>query len=352
MAQKLSGGKLYPFVLLLSLTITFLFIISCEDSPNEPEEVYGSRDYEWVVDTIDPGESYFTYGFNLWGAEPNDVWFIGGATTRKDPIWHWDGTKWKNVVLDEFITGAGIWGTSKNNVWMGTTNSSIWHYDGAQWQKFGTYLLDGYDQTVIQKIHGISETQIYGVGYANRYDGGGFTRVLMKYDGIDWRFINIGELKESFVDVVVDGKSGDVLIDVSNRFTPGEPRRIYVYKADSLKEIFAGDVPISLGVINTSTYVVIDQEIYKYSDESLKLFKDFKGTEYGGRIWGRNESDFFVVNTGLNLGHFNGKDLKTLYSLNAVIGQAVIFKKEVFVFGTGFSNYPQDYILRGKLKTK
>jgi hypothetical protein len=61
-------------------TIALIFF-SCEKG-TEPENNPGRRDYVWTIDTINPGPEYRTYGFNLWGAAPNDIWMIGGADTR------------------------------------------------------------------------------------------------------------------------------------------------------------------------------------------------------------------------------------------------------------------------------
>ncbi|MBN1302180.1 MAG: hypothetical protein JW995_13275 [Melioribacteraceae bacterium] len=212
-------------------------------------------------------------------------------------------------------------------------------------------MLDGYDATIIQSMHGLNENEIYGVGFADKYDGSGFTRVIMKYNGVDWRFIDIPELEEYFAMVVADEKTRDVLIVGYWLTIPGDPRHVYSLQNDTLKEIYSGPARASLGSMNGRTYVVLDQKIFYYKQNGLELFKDFTGTEYGGRIWGRSETDFFTVNDGWNFGHYNGKDLINSYKLNATIGQAVVFESEVFAFGTDI-NMPRDFILRGKLKNK
>ncbi|NOX64830.1 MAG: hypothetical protein GXO85_03290 [Chlorobi bacterium] len=336
-------------LMILAAAITMVIFNSCEKG-TEPEELQpGRRDYTWTIDTINPGPTYRTYGFNLWGAAPNDLWMVGGADTRSHPIWHYDGKEWSNVILDEFITGAGIVGFASDDVWMGTTNSSIWHYDGDSWSKFGEYKYKDYDRITIQSMHGINRNEIYGVGFADKFDGSRMTRILMKYNGTEWNFIDIPELEEYFSRVKVNKVNNDIYIISNRRNSPDHYYHLYIVENDSLVKITSSDDYISFADIDGEIFPIVGKTINKYEKNKLIPIIDLEGTDFKSRAWGRSKIDFITVNVGSELGHYNGSNLINIVNVQAAIGEAVVFEKDIFIHGKEYNNF-LDIIIHGKLK--
>lgn len=336
-------------LIVLALTANLTFN-SCNNNIEPEEKKPSIRDYDWTIDTIDPGPNYRTYGFNIWGASPDDVWLVGSADTRLHTTWHYNGEIWYVVQLPGFVEGAGIWGFSNDNIWMGTSNSLIWHNDGRNWREFGQYMYKDYDRIVIQNIHGIDMNEVYAAGFADNFNGSGMTRILMKYDGTNWDFVEIPELAESFFQLKVDGVSGKVLL-VSERFnSPNEYLHLYEYNNNELKEIDTSvKYYLTLGTIGDRVYITVDQKIYTYDNNELVLFKDFTGTEFKNRIWGRNESDFFTVNIGSKIGHYNGTDLVSVFEIDASLNRAVLFEKDIFIHAKEHFGI-RDLVIHGVLK--
>jgi hypothetical protein len=77
-------------------------------------------------------------------------------------------------------------------------------------------------------------------------------------------------------------------------------------------------------------YHCIGKRIFKYQNNQYALWKDFTGTAYVGRLWGRSELDFF---TGGNKGlmHYNGTDLVTLFPMSGDFTDVAVFQKDIFV---------------------
>jgi len=331
-------------------SITIVIFNSCEKG-TEPEKKLSIRNYVWTIDTIDPGPNYRTYGFNIWGASPDDVWLVGSADTRLHTTWHYNGEIWYVVQLPGFVEGAGIWGFSKDNIWLGTSTSSIWHYDGKTWKEFGSYKYKDYDVIILGKIHGIKKDEVYAVGSAENYDGSGMTRILMKYDGTDWKFVDIPELAESFFQVKVDGTTGKVLLTAERFNSHNDYFHLYEYYNNELKEIETSVKNyLTLGTIGDRVYITVDQKIYTYDNNELVLFKDFTGTEFKNRIWGRSESDFFTVNIGSKIGHYNGTDLVSIFEIDGTsLNRAVLFEKEIFIHAKE-RQINKDLVIHGILK--
>lgn len=297
------------------------------------------------------GPNYRTYGFNIWGASPDDVWLIGSADTRLHTTWHYNGEIWYVVQLPGFVEGAGIWGFSNDNIWMGTSNSSIWHYDGKTWQEFGKYKYKDYDIITLSNIHGLLEDEVYAVGFAAKYDGSAMTRIMMRFNGTNWEFVDILEFPEVFTQVKVDITSGNVFI-VSQRYnSPDNSRRLYIYNENILKEISVdAQNYLTLGTIGDKVYITVDSKIYSYENGDMILFKNFSGTDFLSRIWGRSESDFFTVNKNSKIGHYDGIDLINIFEINgASLNRAVLFEKEIFIHAKE-RQINKDLVIHGILK--
>ncbi len=99
---------------------------------------------------------------------------------------------------------------------------------------------------------------------------------------------------------------------------------------ERLKEFYIGQLTASVNDINNNAYVCIGKNIYKYQDDTLVVWKDFSSTAHVGRVWGRNEIDFFTAGTN-GLTHYNGTDLITLYPTSMFINEVFVLPKDVFM---------------------
>ncbi len=73
--------------------------------------------------------------FGMWGADPSDLWAVGGSFGGGGFAWHYDGTAWTaSTQVPADITSQGrIWkvnGRSSTDLWMTGTTGSTFHWDG------------------------------------------------------------------------------------------------------------------------------------------------------------------------------------------------------------------------------
>ena len=344
-------------IIILGIALLIITITSC----NSPTEVIedkqpGRRDYVWSVDTLDPGSGNATSMFEMWGSSPTDIWLVGSGYSMKHAIWHYDGTEWKNVVLDENVSCAGLWGFSQNDIWMGTTNSQIWHYDGSKWRKFGTYKYKDFDRVFIERIHGLNPNDIYAVGFAANYNSVNNNAVIMHFDGNRWKHEEFGTIRESFANVVVDINTNVPIIRSSDYNSDGEWNVIYKYENETLTELYRGGDRASIGNIAGKAIVVIDKigtlkdkTLYSFNGTSLVKYKDFPYMNFVGNVTGRNINDIFCSTSEWHLGHYNGTDLVDLIKTNMIIGRILLFENNVFIWGDDV-NTNKDTIIHGRLE--
>ncbi|MBN1300637.1 MAG: hypothetical protein JW995_05430, partial [Melioribacteraceae bacterium] len=104
MKPRTNNSTTYFALLLIIFFFTTFILISCDDTPNGPEDNYGRRDYEWQVDTIDFGFNRgFVYFDRIWGSSYSDVWaFTRGAGSRLK-LWHFDGQTWSTDSISRTI---------------------------------------------------------------------------------------------------------------------------------------------------------------------------------------------------------------------------------------------------------
>lgn len=347
-------GKQMKDKILLAVALTIITITtSCNSNPLETPIAPGRRDYTWTVDTINPGYDYASLG-RIWGSSPTDVWAVGDGNALFR-MFYYDGYKWTSYYKEptnplEIIGPTSIWGTAKNNVWMASRNSTIWRwYDGKQWTLYGEYKVEGYDRLIINNFDGISSNDIYGVGFADNSNN--YEAIIMRYDGTNWKLINIPETKVSIETIAIEPNSGVLVISGTVYDPSGFVAKIYYWDGKELKELLS-DYGWSFvtKLNNNEIFATLGRKIYKYSNKQLTLWKDNTGTEINGNIvCGRSRNDFFIGGAG-GLLHYNGTDFTTIYKTDLAIRRGIIFEKDVFFIGIDELGNMKNYIIHGQLK--
>jgi hypothetical protein len=338
-------------IYLLLTTVILQLNFSCDSvEPPIDDLKPGRRDYVWTVDTLQVPEGV-SYPSSMWGANENNVWAIGYGYLNAYQIWHYNGNKWMNYVPNEYIDPRGICGLSENDIWtssLGINNipAAFWHYDGTKWSKFSEIIIDGYE-VIIQSIAGSAPNNIYAVGYADSIGGQSFKAIIFHFNGNMWKQVNIPIIRNSFGQVFYDESSGKFLIkgwtfDTINQF-------IYSFTNNSLDNILITQEEATLCSIGKETYLNIKGKILKYQNNNFEILKDFISTNYTGNAWGRNEKDFFTINSD-GIGHYNGTDLVTIYQKRNnewVPDGGIVFEKDVFfIWDDSFNTF----VIHGKLK--
>ncbi|MFA7228183.1 MAG: hypothetical protein WC061_04040 [Melioribacteraceae bacterium] len=333
-----------PFLQTVILLSLFIILNSCNSNPLEESIIPGRRDYVWTRDTLKADEAGFQFLSGIWGSSPNDVWVVGDAATYVNKVWHYDGTKWKNYLLDQFATPIQIHGISSSEIWMVTTMSDIWKYDGTKWFKYITIVPEGYKRILFENIYGY-RNNLYAIGIALKPDGD-YSGIIVHYNGSKWEIVNTPQLKEYFVNIrFIEG--GDVLIGGINYLEPNEPGRLYKLKNGIFSLIGKSTQEYRIEILNNKIYVNTNRKIYEYNNGSLFNVLDLAGTNYLGSLWGRTIKDFFSANSNWNLGHYNGADIINIYPAEGYIINAQIFDKEVFIICHIVNSIY--YVLHGKL---
>lgn len=333
--------------------ISFMLLnLSCKKSPTEAIDSTqpGRRDYIWTVDTLKLPEGYSTFLTRMWGSAPDDVWLVGNAYSSQHCLWHYDGTRWKNDPTLRNIYPSAIWGTSKDNVWLANSNSTIWHFDGKIWAKYADLAIIDYNRIVIETIVGYSKNNIYGVGVAYHNNGRDYKGVITHFDGSKWILIEVPANNILFAVITYNQVANEFLISGVTGDFPYY-YRLFQLKNDQLIEIFKVDNKvIALDEMGASNLVMVDKTVFSYKNGNLTEFHNFEGTNIVGRLWVRNEKDFFTF-TYDGIGHYNGVDIKTLFNkeLNDVgLNTAYIFEKEVF-FTMENTLTSVEFVVHGKL---
>lgn len=194
-------------VIILMLFVVTIFFNTCKDNGTDPEELTpGRRDYVWSMDTMKIPQNEKAILTGMWGSSANDIWAIGDASSFKYTVWHFDGNKWTSYQSTTPIVGAGIFGITKNYIWLGTSDNEFFRFDGNNWISHSIHKRHDADNTSNMKIHGTSANNIYAVGLSINHDNSNLNRVLMKYNGSDWNFIELPNVAEQLNDIAVEKK--------------------------------------------------------------------------------------------------------------------------------------------------
>ncbi len=342
-------SKIFLIIAAAALIITN----SCKDNGTGPETLEpGRRDYVWTVDTINPGQESL-YLVRMWGSSPDDVWVVGSSSWTATSIWHYDGFQWRCDSIPRNINPSGLFGISSNEVWLGNTNSTIWKYNGTQWEQYGEFKVENYVDVIIQDFNGVSNSNIYGVGFKYNYKNDSSNVLIMHYNGYGWSFVNLTDLNVHLETVVVDAKSGILVISGTVYDPAGFIAKIYYLDGKELKELLSGSGNTFITKLGEEIYATHNAKIYKYSNKQLTLWKDNTGTGINGNIiCGRSRNDFFIGASD-GIAHYNGTDFNLMYkselghNIQIIIGK--IFEKEVFFIANDLTS-GKNLIIHGKLK--
>jgi len=180
--------------IILILFFSFLLALStCNENPINDDDKPGRRDYIWTADTLWTEDFFGITDF--WGSAPNYIWMVALGTSAKDCLWYYDGVKWSRYgqLLSPALTT--VFGVSSEEIWLGDAYGSIWRNRGSGWQIFKQVTVSGYDWIVIGSINGTAQNNLYAVGTADNYDGSGYKGIILKYDGTNWRLLNIPDIR-------------------------------------------------------------------------------------------------------------------------------------------------------------
>ena len=332
----------------LTVILSIVTIINSCNHSTEPEPQPGRRDYTWTVDTINPGKESL-YMLRIWGAEATDVWAVGSSSWSATSIWHYNGIKWSCDSIPRRINPSALFGISKNDVWLGNTNSTIWRYYG-QWELYGKYKVNNFDNIVIEDFDGTSPNNIYGVGFSDVYNTNNYKAVIMHFNGYKWDFINIPDTKVSFVFMKIDPKSSALIISGMIYDPSGFVPKAYCWDGKNLIDLpFNGTGDTFVTRLGDEIFVSVGSKVYKYSDKRLSLWKDNTNTSIGGRLWcGRSRNDFFIRDVN-GISHYNGTDYSLLYKTNLYVGLGTIFENDVFFIAYDHTT-GKNYVIHGQLK--
>ncbi len=224
------------------LLFILLLLLTCEKSttPLEPLSAqYTSHNYEWEIDTLDAPGAWQTSMLDIWGTDENNVYVVGHSDDSRYIAYHWDGIVWTPIDLrllghpaslseihgfsatdiwavgyevhgypvishEDFIVHYNgnqwnlienvnapwcfsVWGTSSNNLFVGSDSGIIIHYNGTSWIKKYTN-----SPTRILSIYGLNENIIYATGVApdNRSPDDSISYYFYKYENGQWEIAN------------------------------------------------------------------------------------------------------------------------------------------------------------------
>ncbi|OIP55961.1 MAG: hypothetical protein AUK34_12115 [Ignavibacteria bacterium CG2_30_36_16] len=331
-------------IMLFSLiSILSLLSVTCKNEVISVEENLepGRRDYEWTVDTLN--NASFTYLIGLWGSDNTNIWAVGHSDETIKSIWHYNGT-WIHTNQRLSSNLISIWGYN-NSIWTcDSPGGNIFKYDGTTWKSIVNFNKNNYELTYLNSIWGKSESEIYIAGSFYSYSTG-TTALLGYFDDAIWKLYDLPELNVSFLQVR-KSKQNNLFYLAGVEFTNnGEIYKIFSSDGSTLNELYSGVEVCSVNEMNGIIYICVGSKIYKHQNNNLEIWEDFSAQNNAGRLYGRNEKDFFTVSKNWELMHYNGNDLKVLYKPTTIF-DVLLFEKDIYLLC--HENTP--FIVHGKLK--
>jgi hypothetical protein len=174
-------------IIILILILSLVFFNSCSDNTINPNELLKDpRDLTWTSDTIAYEGSMQTFLTSMWvysptdawvaghnersfgeiyhfdgnkwtenepmrsgvpistksinqimGLTPNNLWMVGDRRgfTRKELILNWNGSTWKEHVLNIQLRPICLFTNRANDIWVGCDSAVVYHYNGTKWER-------------------------------------------------------------------------------------------------------------------------------------------------------------------------------------------------------------------------
>ena len=232
----------------------------------------------------------------VWGSSADDVYVVGYDTRGAIPgdsyaSLHFDGNTWTAFTLPpvsiyDYPTGAtAVWGSSADNVLIGSRNGMIHRYDGGSWT-FETRF--SYQQ--ITSIWGSGPGDVFVAG-----DAGYSSYRIWHYDGSRWS--EMTRLDSGGINLW--GSSG------SDVFAGTHSGRIFHYDGGEWSLMTETSPPARTiwGSGPDNVYAIGIDHLLRYDGNSWKpvetglMFKNFRA------IWGSGPSDIFIVSHRVGKGH-------------------------------------------------
>ncbi len=328
---------------------------SCSESGIGPKIIEpGRRDYVWTVDTI---KIFSNYIHSIWGSDPRNIWGVGPGGSLTETIWHYDGNKWKTDKVGRNISPYCVYGFSKNDVWIAGQNGKIWHWDGNNWSQNYQHTINGFIGIDLYDLYGTSNNDLYAVGTV-WFDNETRRGIILHYDGNKWEQKYLAGFNSYFAKVRVGYNSKCFIHCIKQDvfYNSSDTTVFYEFDKNELKEVFTDENISSkggwMGVINEDMVFSLNNGIFKYADNSLKPFISYNiqtlPGSFAGAVFGRNEKDIFIM-IWEGIAHYNGMDIKQLFSATGGAIDGQLFDNEVFFLNTTLQN-GESFIYHGKLK--
>lgn len=143
--------------------------------------------------------------FGIWGATPDDVWAVGGASDSTGGFaWRLEGDTWvpEPSLPAEVQSGAAVWkayGTSSDDAWLVGSNGVALHWDGS---------------TLTPGETGVGSSLFTVHAGGGRYAavGGGATGFIVEYDGEAWTNVTPEPPPPGLSGVVLDDAGNGVAV--------------------------------------------------------------------------------------------------------------------------------------------
>jgi len=349
--QRLKSNLSFMFILTAIITL-IIMSISCNDNPvgpgNEPPP--GRRDYTWTVDTL---RIPFTTLHRIWGSSADDVWVIGPGGDLDKTIYHFNGSEWENDGISRSISPISVWGFSESDVWLGGREGRIWHYDGTNWSENIRFERSIEMGIGFQEMWGDSPDNLFATGYSGY--GENRIAVIAHYDGTEWELNEFPELNYNFIRIK-RGKTENpnyYLLGYGEQL--GSSEAIFEYDGDkNIKIIYEGsgnpEKWAFIQEIDDRMYFVTGNKINKYTNNKFNLVIQINESNFGGQIFGRNQSDIFLRMFD-GIAHYNGSNVEYLYNFEESISirDGVIFEKDISFLAVNHST-GENLVIKGKQK--
>jgi len=338
--------KLY---LVTSFSMILITLSSC-DWFTSPEELKpGRRDYVWTADTLDLVMNDFQ---SIWGSSPNDVW-VG---TNQSVVYHFDGNDWTehNEIR---CTSRALFGFAEDDVWLGGSDGNILHYNGNEWSESFRYIDEKFNDATIRDFFGTDSDDLYAVGYT--FIPGYFNdwtqnqrAFILHYNGYEWTEIFFADYQSQFIKILFCDNSYYILnVTVDNMH--GDSTTVIEYESEEndLHTILSDEGNIAINQIDNQLVITMNDKILEYNSGNLIEKSIPPISDIFHQTYGRHKNDL-LIRTRQNIAHYNGTDLVYLYSFNNEwtysAGGAAVFEDEVFFCCSDYTN-KIFFILKGKL---